>query len=135
MAAGLGKQEADCFGKTWGLHCPVLLSQDKKADQQADIPELHCHVSEARQINMNISEIALPRKQCNFVISQSALPGFSGSRLVYGPVRTYPTNALPDGQRTSPDFPICTARPQIGLRIKWLIPQSGLPGPSQMAVQ
>ena len=68
---GTRKQEADHLGKTRGLHCPGLLSQDKKADQQADIPELHCHVSEARQINMNISEIALPQKQCNFYYSNN----------------------------------------------------------------
>ena len=66
VAAGLGKQEADHSGKFQGLHYPTWLSQEQKADQQADIPELHCHVSEARQINMNISEIALPQKQCNF---------------------------------------------------------------------
>ena len=135
MAAGPGKQEADHSWDFRGLHCPAWLSQEQKADQQVDIPELHCHVSEDRQIIKPFSEIALPRKQCNFFISKSALPEFSGSKLVYGLARTYPPNALPGGQRTWPDFSNSTARPKIGLRIKWLIPQSGLPSPFQMAVQ
>ena len=65
----------------------------------------------------------------------TALPGFSGSRLVYGPARPCKNIALPGGQTTCLDFSNSTARPKMGLRTKWLISQSGLPGPSQMAVQ
>ena len=52
-----------------GLHCPTWLNQEQKAAQQACIPELHCHVSEAWQINKLISKIALPRKQRSKPIS------------------------------------------------------------------
>ena len=135
------------------MHCPTWLRQEQKADQQACIPELHCHVSEARQINKLISKIALPRKQRSKPISpnctaqvfrvktglrtgksmQEKCTAWRAAHLEGFPnMHCQTQNRLTDQMADSPKW---SARPFSDGSAVRRFPPTALPGPKRQAVQ